>query len=111
MASIAEDMQVEQGDVANEALVGPFPNRETYAVHLRHMNFGFLGKEVREMGRALVPREEGGSGGDGSDASAFCDCTWRAERGMVMERLRGGACAVIARPATRLRVARSDGGV
>ena len=59
MASIAEDMQVEQGDVANEALVGPFPNRETYAVHLRHMNFGFLGKEVREMGRALVPREEG----------------------------------------------------
>ena len=88
MAAITEDMQIEQNEVANEALVGPFPNREQYAVHLRHMNFGFLGKEVRADGASCRGRgrEEGRRGGDGSGASTFCGCTWRAERGVVTER-------------------------
>ena len=102
MAAITEDMQIEQNEVANEALVGPFPNREQYAVHLRHMNFGFLGKEVRAMGPCRV-REEGRRGGDGSGASTFCGCTWRAERGVCLRSAaaRGGMCCA-ARPATRL---------
>ena len=104
MAAITEDMQIEQNEVANEALVGPFPNREQYAVHLRHMNFGFLGKEVRADGASCRGR---GGRRDGEVVMGRVPPPFAVARGgrsavwLRSAAARGGVCCA-ARPATRL---------